>query len=128
VDAPSVVGWDGAGFFEVVEGVPCKRFASAARSVVKVLAGIEAASCLAGAGVPVGGGAVADLEVEDGGEDGAEEGAEDEGLVEFIGTAAFAFPATQPGTTSAGVALAGPSVTATQPGQLGNKWPGSTFS
>src|SRR6266852_6976134 len=60
------------------------------------------------------------------------EGAEDEAAVEFvpeIGTGVpLPPPITQPGTRSLGVALAGPSVTATQTGKFGNKLPGSSFS
>jgi len=40
----------------------------------------------------------------------------------------FPPPGTHPGTRSAAVAGAGPSVTAMQPGKLGNKLPGSTCS
>jgi hypothetical protein len=62
----------------------------------------------------------------------AEEGAEDEAALEGtseIGTALpFPPPGTQPGTRSAGVAGAGPSVTATQPGRFDNTLPGSIFS
>jgi len=58
----------------------------------------------------------------------AEEGAVLEGIPE-IGTALpFPPPGTQPGTRFAEVALAGPSVTATQPGKFDNKLPGSAFS
>lgn len=62
----------------------------------------------------------------------AEEGAEEEAALEGIseiGTALpFPPPGTQPGTRSAGVAGAGPSVTATQPGKFDNTLPGSIFS
>lgn len=62
----------------------------------------------------------------------AEEGAEDKAALEGIletGTALpFPPPGTQPGTRSAGVAGAGPSVTATQPGKFDDTLPESTFS
>jgi hypothetical protein len=61
-------------------------------------------------------------------EEGAEDGAALEGILE-IGTALpFPPPGTQPGTRSAGVAGAGPSVTATQPGKFDDTLPASTFS
>jgi hypothetical protein len=92
-------------------------------------AGAPAAALFAGVGVLLAlAGAIepAGLEEEGG---GAEDGA---ALVEFvpdIGTVApFGLPITQPGTRSLEVALAGPSVTAMQPGKFGNKLPGSTFS
>jgi hypothetical protein len=62
----------------------------------------------------------------------AEEGALYEAALEGIpeiGTAlSFPPPGTQPGTRFAGVAGAGPSVTATQPGKFDNTLPGSAFS
>ena len=155
-----------AGFFAAAEeapdvgtvDAPCKMSSTAARSVVKVLAGIwvvEAASWLAGGaevpGALLGEGDIwldeaakvevvagASLELAGDTVDAAaagleaEEGAEDEATLEGIseiGTVLpFPPPGTQPGTRFAGVAGAGPSVTATQPGKFDNTLPGSTFS
>ena len=62
----------------------------------------------------------------------AEESAEDkvtlEGILEIGTVLPFPPPGTQPGTRSAGVAGAGPSVTATQPGKFDDTLPESTFS
>ena len=128
---------------------PCKMFDTAARSVVKVLAGkLEvkaAASWGAVGGEVLAGGALLEeggtgldeagpvalfagalLELAGDWEAEEEEGAEDEAAA---GTALpFPPPTTQPGTRSKGVAFAGPLVTATQPGKFFNKLPGSTIS
>jgi hypothetical protein len=137
---------------------PCKMSGAAARSMVKVLAGIwvvEAASWLVG-GAEVSGALLGEAyiwldetgmvalfarallelagEIVDAAPAGleAEEGAEDDAVLEGIseiGTALpFPPPGTQPGMRFAGVAGAGPSVTATQPGKFDNTLPGSTFS
>ena len=64
--------------------------------------------------------------------DAAPVGLEDKAVlkgISEIGTAlSFPPPGTQPGTRFAGLAGAGPSVTATQPGKFDNTFPGSTFS
>jgi len=176
LDFPSLADWDGtepwlvvrleAGFSPAGEdaadvgavGSPCKMSGAAARSVVKVLAGIcviETASWLAGSAevpgallgegdiwldsagtVALFAGALLELagDIIDAAPAGleAEEGVEDEAALEGIlkiGTALpFPPPGTQSGTTSAGVAGAGPSVTATQPGKFDNTLPGSAVS
>ena len=147
-----------AGFFAAAEDAadvgavdsPCKMSGIAARSVVIVLAGIwvvEATSWLEdGAEVDIwldGAGTVALFagasfelagDIVDAAPAGleAEEGAKDEAALEGIpeiGTALpFPLPGTQPGMRSPGVAGAGPSVTATQPGKFDDTLPGLVFS
>ena len=89
-------------------------------------AGAFFAAALLGLAEGIAGAEPAGLEEEEGAE--AEDEAAPEGIPEIGTGVPLPPPATQPGTLSAAVALAGPSVTATQPGKFANKLPGSTFS